>query len=60
MVRYCLLALRRLRHGHLHGGEHILDEDAISRGGIVDEDVGHRAHELAVLNDGGAAQECGQ
>ena len=33
-------------------GKHILNKDTISRGGIADEDVGHRAHELAVLDNG--------
>ena len=42
------------------GGEHVLDKYPISRGGIVDEDVGHGSHQLAVLNDGGAGHECGQ
>ena len=54
------MSLRCLRHGQLHGGEHIFDENSVSRGGIVDEDVRHRADELAVLNDGRAAQVCGQ
>ena len=40
--------------------EHIFNKNAVSRGGGVDEDVGDSADELAVLNDGGAAHECGQ
>ena len=46
--------LRRLRHGHLRGVEHIFNENAVPRGGIVDQHVSHRADELAVLNDGRA------
>ena len=34
--------------------QHIFDEDAISRCGIVDEDMGHGTHQLAVLDDGRA------
>ena len=40
--------------------QHIFDEDSVSRGGIVDQHVGDRSHELAVLNDGGARHECVQ
>ena len=40
--------------------EHILNEDAVARGGISDHHVSNRSHELAVLNDGRAAHECGQ
>ena len=47
------LALRR-------GVPHILNENPVSRGRIVDQHVGHRAHELAVLKDRAARQECGQ
>ena len=46
------------RHGHID--EHIFKEDAVSRGGIVDQDVGDGSDKLAVLNDGRAAHECGQ
>ena len=47
------LALRR-------GVPHIFNENPVSRGGIVDQHVGHRSHELSVLKDGAARQECGQ
>ena len=43
-----------------HIDQHILGEDAVARRGIVDQHVRHRAHELAVLDNGGAAHECGQ
>ena len=36
-------------------GEHGLDADAIAPVGAVDQDMGDRAHQLAVLEDGGAA-----
>ena len=47
------LALRR-------GVPHIFNENSVSRGRIVDQHVGDSAHELAVLKDGAARQECGQ
>ena len=37
--------------------QHIFDEDAKAARGIVDENVGHRADELTILNDGTAAHE---
>ena len=40
--------------------EHILNENAVARGGVADEDVGDGADELSVLDDGAAAHECGQ
>ena len=43
-----------------HLVEHIFDEDAIPRGGVVDQNVSNSSNELAVLNDGRAAQVCGQ
>ena len=46
--------LRRLLHRHLRRVEHIFNENAVSRGGIVDEDVRHRSDQLAVLDDGAA------
>ena len=52
--------LRRPLHRHLCRVQHILNENSVTRGGIVDENVCYRAHELAVLNDGGACHECGQ
>ena len=42
----------RPRLGHLRRIQHIFDEDAVARGGIVNEHVGDRADELAVLDDG--------
>ena len=48
--------LRRLLHRHLCRVQHILNENAVARGGIVDEHVRNRADELAVLNDGRARQ----
>ena len=55
-----ILRLRRLRHGHLSGVQHIFNENAVARGGIVDKNVGHRAHQLAVLDNRAAAHECVQ
>ena len=43
-----------------HLGEHILNENAVSCGGIVYENVGYRSDELTVLYDGRARHECGQ
>ena len=55
------LTLRRFRH---HLGicriQHILNKNAVSRGGIVYEDVRDRADELAVLDNGASAHECVQ
>ena len=34
--------------------QHVFDEDAIAGGGVVDQDMGHGADELAVLDDGTA------
>jgi hypothetical protein len=48
--------LRRFRHGHLRGAQHIFNENAAPRGGIVDENVRHSADELAVLDNRGARQ----
>ena len=56
---YSILSLRRLRHRHLCRTQHILDENAVPRGGVVDHHVGDRADELAVLDQGAAAQVCG-
>ena len=52
--------LRRLRHRHLRGVEHIFNENSVAGGGVIDEHVRYRSHDLAALNDGRAAQECGQ
>ena len=46
--------LRRLLHRHLRGVQHILNENAVPRGGIVDHNVRDRTYKLAVLDDGGA------
>ena len=40
--------------------QHILNENSVTRGGVVDEHVRHSSDELAVLDDGAARQECGQ
>ena len=52
----------RLRHPRRHGhiGEHIFHEDPIAARGIVDQDVRHRADDLAVLDNRRAAHKCGQ
>ena len=39
-------------------GEHIFDKDAVAAGGIAHQNVGDRADELYVLDDGTAAHEC--
>ena len=36
--------------------QHIFDEDAVSLRGVVDENVSDGADEVAILNDGTAAQ----
>lgn len=38
-------------------GQHVLDEDAIPLGGLIDHHVGHRPHDLPVLDNGAAAHE---
>ena len=35
--------------------QHLFDEDAVAAGGVVDEDMGDRADEFAVLENGRAA-----
>ena len=47
--------LRRSLHRHLRRVQHIFDENAVARGGVVYHDVGDCADELAVLDDGAAA-----
>ena len=37
--------------------QHVFNEDAVAGGGGVNKDVGHRAHQPAILDDGGAAHE---
>jgi hypothetical protein len=34
--------------------QHIFDEDAVAHGGVIDKDMGHCAHQFAVLDDGAA------
>ena len=53
---YSILFFRRPRHRHLRGVEYIFNENAVARGQIVDEHVGHRADKLSVLDNGRAAQ----
>ena len=40
--------------------EHILNENAVSGGRVIYENVRYRADELAVLDDRASARECGQ
>jgi len=40
--------------------QHIFNKYTVSRFRIVDKHVGHRSHELAVLDDRATTQECGQ
>ena len=35
--------------------QHILDKDSVTTGGIIDKDMGHSAHQFAVLDDGTSA-----
>ena len=39
-------------------GQHLFDKDAVAGGGVGDENVGDRADDLAVLQDGATAHEC--
>ena len=48
-VRACCRLFRRMQH--------VFDKNAIPSGGGVDEHMGHRADQLAILNDRGAAHE---
>ena len=43
-----------------HLTQHVVDKYSVPRGGVVDQDMGDRTDELAVLDQGGARQECGQ
>ena len=38
--------------------QHVFDENAIAGGGVVHKNMGDRANELAVLDDGAAGHEC--
>ena len=40
--------------------KHILKEDVVARGRIVDQHMGDSTHVLAVLNDRATRQGCGQ
>jgi len=53
---FCIFLPRQ----HRHIDQHILNEDPVARGGIIDENVCDGTHELAVLDNGGARLECGQ
>lgn len=48
--------LRRSLLWHLCRVQHIFNEDAVARGGVVDENVGDGAHQLSVLDNRRAAQ----
>ena len=53
--------LRRFRHYlRICRIQHILNENSIPRGGIIYKNVRYSSHELAVLDDGASAHECGQ
>ena len=54
----CLCCLRH--YLRICGIKHILNENSVTRGGIIYENVRDSAHELAVLDDGRARHECGQ
>ena len=54
------LFLRRLLHRHLRRAQHILNENTVACGRSVDKDMGDGTDELAVLDNGRAAHECGQ
>ena len=43
-----------------HADQHVFHKDPVAHGGIVDQHVRYRADKLAVLDDGAAAQVCGQ
>ena len=38
--------------------QHILYKNSVAHGWVIDEDMGHRADEFAVLDDRGAGHEC--
>ena len=38
--------------------QHVFNENAVSRCGVIDQYVGNRADEFAVLDDGGTGHEC--
>ncbi len=43
-----------------HSRKHIVDEKSVPHGRIIHHDVRHSTDKLAVLDDGRAAQVCGQ
>ena len=43
-----------------HAGEHIVDENAVAGGRVIDHDVGDRPNRLAVPDEGATAHECVQ
>ena len=43
-----------------HADQHVFHKDPVAHGGIVDQHVGDCSHDLAVLDNGAAAQVCGQ
>ena len=43
-----------------NGIQHILYEYTVAFSGVGYHNVGHRAYEVAVLDNGGARHECGQ
>ena len=52
---YALLAMTCVLSCLSRRFEHIFNEDPVAPGGVIDEDVGHRPHQSAVLDDGAAA-----
>ena len=38
-----------------HTAQHVFDEDAVAAGGVAHQNVGHRADELSVLENGASA-----
>ena len=49
-----------LCHWRLGGRKHIFNINAVAHRGVADHHMRDGAHELAVLDDGRAAHECGQ
>ena len=60
MISPAILRLRRSLLWHLRRVQHILNENSVPRCRIVYHNVRDRADELAVLDNGAAAHECGQ
>ncbi len=38
--------------------QHVFNKDAVSLGGVVYQNIGHRPHQPAVLDDGTSRHEC--